>query len=353
MGSVEILLTTHNGGRYLAPLLDSLFEQSCQDFSILAADDASSDSTLSILTNYQHRYPDRIRLFAFREGPVGVCANFSRLMEMANADYVMLCDQDDVWLPNKVALSLERVRANEAANGVATPLLVHTDSVVTSKDHTPLSASFLRYANLCPARDSLACLLVQNVVSGFTILMNRALYERARPIPQEAVMHDWWCALVTAVIGKIVYVDTATALYRQHGDNTVGAKAWNLSFVLRRARIAIASREFEANMSKKIVQAEALLARYERSMSPRFHDVTTTMTQLWGLRPFERFWRLRRVGLTLNGTLRNIALFITVTFHRTGAARRGNEFSPVRPHRTGLRPQAEVEDRGADCGRGN
>jgi glycosyltransferase involved in cell wall biosynthesis len=132
--SIEIALATYNSAPYLRELLDSLFRQTCQDFTILVSDDGSSDATLHIIADYQHRFPGRIRRVGSGERVGGPRANYSRLIDHLTADYVLFCDHDDVWLPSKVALSLAHMQSLEARHGSSTPLLVHTDLVVVGPD---------------------------------------------------------------------------------------------------------------------------------------------------------------------------------------------------------------------------
>jgi glycosyltransferase involved in cell wall biosynthesis len=313
MPSLEILLATCCGERYLPELLDSLFRQSYQDFVVLIADDGSTDSTLRIAEDYATRYPGRIRLLDF-DGPAGSPgANFARLLDRATADYVMFCDQDDVWLPNKIALSLEHMRQMEAGHGSEKPLLVHTNLIVAGPALEPVCPSFWQHSKIEPARNNLGQLLMQNVVVGCTILMNRAMYERARPIPPNMRMHDWWCALVASAFGAISCIEEPTILYRQHTGNVCGAPKWDMRYILSRAWKTFGTVEIQFGLTLKSIQAEALISQYGATMTPAQRDVIRTVAELWSRPRLQRFWSLLRRGLIMNSFVRNIALFITVT----------------------------------------
>lgn len=147
----------------------------------------------------------------------------------------MFCDHDDVWKPRKVEMTVRRMMELEQANGQDIPLLVHTDLVVADENLKVLSDSMFRSQNLNRKGNRLNNLLVQNNVTGCTMMVNKALVDMVGPAPKHAVMHDWWMALIAACFGKIGFVRQATILYRQHHANEVGAKnARSLSYNARR-----------------------------------------------------------------------------------------------------------------------
>ena len=231
---------------------------------LLVRDDRSSDGTLPLLRRLASRESGRIVILndLAREGKrgqapfvrstlravpangacplfprLGACRTFGELLEDSDADYMALCDQDDVWLPGRIAKPLERVRAVEREQGAATPILAHTDLAVVDENLDTIAPSFWAYRHLDPYRGSeLNRLLVQNVVTGCTTIINRALARLACPIPESVPMHDWWLALVASAFGRIETVPEATVLYRQHGNNSVGAICHDWRYVLRLTR---------------------------------------------------------------------------------------------------------------------
>lgn len=319
MPSLEILLATYNSARYLPEQLDSLLAQTFSDFTILVADDGSKDNTSLILSQYQQRFPGRIRILEFGSNAGGASANFSRLLDRCTAEYIMFCDHDDVWLPNKVALSLDRMRSMESERGKELPLLVHTDLVVVGPGLERLNSSFWRFAKIDPARDTLGQLLIQNVVTGCTMLMNRALCERARPIPVQAVMHDYWCALVAALSGHIEYIEEGTILYRQHGSNLFGAVEWSVPNIVRRTKQTLFSDKILSGVVGKSLQAGILLARYGDAMTDKQRKAAAALACLWSKPRLARFFGLLRRGVVVNGFLRNAALFVTVTGRKSNS----------------------------------
>ncbi len=295
-GSVEVLLTTYNGERYLRAQLDSLLAQTLDGFTIVAADDGSSDSTLVILAAYARAHPKRLRVLA-PSNRLGASANFGRLIDAASADYLFFCDQDDVWLPEKMSKSLDCIAQLSERSAPGTPLLVHTDLVVVDERLKVLGPSYFHYVGSNPARNSLAALLLGNVVTGCTIVVNRALFELARPVPQGASMFDHWLALVAAGLGRIAFLNQPTILYRQHGANLIGAdKTGTASLAKRFYRIVIGNRTLTV-LARYSRNAELMLARYGDRVAARDRARLLAMACLWSQSRWRRLPSLYRVGL--------------------------------------------------------
>lgn len=234
---VDVLLATYNGSKYLADQLDSILAQTHQDFRILVSDDGSSDSTLAILQQYRARLGERLVIVLNPFPGRGVVRNFENLMAASLADgvaqWAVFSDQDDVWLPEKIASSLAEMLRIEGGDGGHVPCLVHSDLTVVDENLAVLSRSFAQYQQMEPATCSPLSLLSVNQVTGCTMMVNRALLKMALPLPATAIMHDWWCGLVSGS-GRRSFLATPLILYRQHGANQVGAKDRGLKTRLRR-----------------------------------------------------------------------------------------------------------------------
>ncbi|MCL2884649.1 MAG: glycosyltransferase, partial [Oscillospiraceae bacterium] len=142
---IDILLATYNGQAFLPAQLDSLLHQTYQDFLIHIRDDGSADATLQIIEQYKTNYPGKISVL---ENPIpsgSAKSNFFHLLNEADmsGDYFLLCDQDDVWNPDKVELTLREMTKLEATYGTQTPLLIHTDLAVVDQSLRPLARSFV------------------------------------------------------------------------------------------------------------------------------------------------------------------------------------------------------------------
>lgn len=276
--SVDILLATFNGEKHLTEQLRSLFDQSCQTFNLLIRDDGSTDGTLGIIESFTRNYPGRISLFTdgLRLGPK---ASFSALMQLSTAPYAMFCDQDDIWMTEKIALSLKQMQKLEQNAPLNAPLLVHSDLIVMDEKGAVLSPSFWKYANLTPYT-SVNRLLTQNVVTGCAVIMNRALCKLAAPVPDSAFMHDWWVALVASLRGQIAAIPEPTIYYRQHTQNAVGAKKFGSLKHIR-------ERLFHLNQDDGVKRQQALhlLERYGSSLTQTearmLNDYTSLKKQSW------------------------------------------------------------------------
>ncbi len=306
--TVQILLATCNGGRYLAAQLDSIFAQTWNDWQLLVRDDGSVDNTPDILADYRQRYPDKMVMLAADGIRLGACANFARLMAAADADYLLFCDQDDVWLPGKIARTMETMRALERESGAAKPLLVHTDLAVTDASLTVVRPSLWRYQHTRPEYGScLNRLVVQNYATGCTLMFNRAARDVALPLPLEAQMHDWWLALVAAAFGRVGYLAEPLVLYRQHGLNDVGAQGFTPGNLLKRCRQWGETRAMLCRIQR---QAGAFLERYHGRLTPAQREMLGTYSRLDSYNGLRRRWYLLKYRFFYSGLLRNLGRLI-------------------------------------------
>ena len=176
--TVTILLATYNGARHLPAQLDSLLSQTFTGWRLLVRDDGSTDATPAILADYSARFPDRITVLPDDGHRLGPSANFAALMAAADADYLMFCDQDDVWLPEKIGRTMAAMRDLEARHGRDLPLLVHTDLTVTDGQLATVAPSLWRYQHTDPALSGrLNRVLVQNYATGCTLLSDPTVIE--------------------------------------------------------------------------------------------------------------------------------------------------------------------------------
>lgn len=295
---VDVLLATYNGERFLPELLDSLAAQSHDRIRVIVGDDGSGDRTAQIVRQYHNRF----RSLEFHDFAAaadhGPRANFSRLMAKARAPYVMFCDQDDVWLSDKVELTLRKMLSLEAEQGVDRPILVHTDLRVVDETLATLSDSMWHSQKIRPDLASPRKLLVENSVTGCTVMINRALLTLVGAVPDRAILHDWWTALTAACFGTIAHLDDRTILYRQHQGNSVGAKRWSVGTVCAQFIDAVAGDAAARSVQKTIDQAAAFLARYGEAMSPGQRRLVKTYAEIKAKPSLSRKAFLIRSGLT-------------------------------------------------------
>jgi len=231
----DILLATYNGSAYLPELLASLDAQSNQNWRLIARDDGSTDSTVEQLRNWGSAHGDRFVLIEDGRKNLGSMLNFGALFDRSDADYFMPCDQDDFWISDKVERLSSRLKSLEARQGKNTPLIVHSDLIVVDINLNPIAESFWKYQRirLPPEKNPWKLATLQNSVTGCAMIGNRALLDFALPIPVDAMMHDWWFALVAALFGDIKGETVPTVRYRQHETNTLGARDLSTRELLR------------------------------------------------------------------------------------------------------------------------
>jgi glycosyltransferase involved in cell wall biosynthesis len=222
--AISICMATYNGEPFLRQQLDSILVQSNQDWRLLVRDDGSDDDTVPIVEDYASRLPDKIRLIKDNGIRLGASLNFGKLLEYADTEYIMFSDQDDVWLPNKIDLTLNAMKATERIYPDK-PILVHTDLQVMDSELNTIANSLWSYQKLFPeAGDDLNRIMACNIVTGCTVMINERAKAVSVPVPCEAIMYDWWLALNVCRHGKIIYVSIPSILYRQHSKNRLGAQ---------------------------------------------------------------------------------------------------------------------------------
>lgn len=309
---IDVLLATYQGARFVEAQIDSVLAQGYSHVRLLIRDDGSTDETPAILARYAAQSPQTIRIIE-GGGNLGPSGNFSALLQRAEAPYVMLCDQDNVWLPGRIDGLLHRMKQLEATLGSNRPILVHTDLTVTDEDLRRLCSSFWTYQHLDPQRGStLNRLLIQNVVTGCAVMANRALVQKAGPIPPEAVMHDWWLALVAAAFGQLDGLPEAGILFRQHGTNQIGAVRWDLPHVIRKAVTFWDGRLVAKGMQQTQRQARALQNRFASDFTPAQRELVEAYIALGQESFLRRRCLLLRHGFYRTGWLRNLSLLAHV-----------------------------------------
>lgn len=243
---INILLSTYNGERYLAQQLDSIIAQTYMDWKLYVRDDGSTDDTLRILEQYS-KQDKRIAIMP-DSGNVGARRSFERLLtQYDKADYFAFSDQDDVWLPDKLELSMKVMKEAEMAHP-DTPVIVHTDLQVVDEQLQLIAPSFWRYGGIVPGilDVNIHYLAICNSVTGCTMLMNKAARQVALPFNPDVFMHDAWIAIaVLAAGGKVLPIPQPSILYRQHTDNVCGAQHYRFRLTNLREKKRLALRSYQ------------------------------------------------------------------------------------------------------------
>ena len=295
-----ILLAVYNGAAHIACQLESILSQDHTHWELFIRDDGSSDGSQKVLQAYADRDP---RIFLIRDNSekLGASGNFSLLMEKAagsSGRYFAFSDQDDVWRPEKLSAQIKLMCRMEEKYP-ATPVLVHSDMEVVSENLAPIALSFMKYQGIRHIEsDPLRILLIQNFVTGCTVMINRRLLEIALPVPQSALMHDWWLALCAACMGRIRFIDKPLVRYLQHGNNAVGAKPVLLFLHPGKTSWRDAWLSGLANLRQSVCQARSLvnhIKKHHRSDETLF--LVETYASLPAAPPLTRVMTVLQQGI--------------------------------------------------------
>lgn len=296
---VDILLSTYNGSRYVEALIESVMKQTYPHIRLLVRDDGSSDGTPQILTRYAQRYPDRIRRVCDGRGNLGVTNSMLALLKQSSADYVIFCDQDDVWFADKTESLLRAIRRKEAQSP-RLPMLVHCDAYTTDAelrpvDEDPRKALMSYQSGRDKRRTSFTNLLFCNPVQGASMICNRALCRELEPllsgrIPKDLI-YDSLIASVCAIRGKIFYLPRPLMNYRQHAANLVGAKRTSLLHMSRYQGKELDAVKTANNLIVNRTKCMVLKKYYRKQLSERQKEILTHV--LATPNRWSNFFRLR------------------------------------------------------------
>lgn len=219
----DILLSTYNGAAFLDELMQSLYDQTDMNWELLIRDDGSTDDTRSLLNGYREKDKGRINIIEDGKKHLGPKRSFELLLQKSEADYVMFCDQDDFWLPDKINNTLAKMKELER-HYPDVPAMIFSDLTVVDKMLREIHTSFWKFIKVDPENVyNIYRLLINNPVVGCTVMINKKVKSLVLPFPEQAVMHDWWIALNVAQKGVIDYLSQPTILYRLHEKNSIGA----------------------------------------------------------------------------------------------------------------------------------
>lgn len=252
MQSITVLMATYNGEKFLRTQLDSILNQVLpQDFrlKIIVRDDGSTDETLDILKEYCDNYKDTVNYYAGEN--VRTARSFWHLLKNCpESDYYAFSDQDDFWYPDKLARAVKMLQAESEQD---IPLLYSSNVMVADGELNPSVP--LNSGNI---HTDLAHVLIYNVSTGCTIVFNKAAHDEFVKYDMNqnmAIIHDRLCDLITVLFGKIIYDSEPSMLYRQHGNNVVGAQSSRglKSFIRRVKRFVKSRNRFRSECAKLLL----------------------------------------------------------------------------------------------------
>jgi hypothetical protein len=227
------------------------------------------------LARYQARHPASFHVLDTPSENLGASASFTCLIKyvLDNKDrleleraYMMFCDQDDIWIEKKIAVEMEQMLKREKVRGDI-PILIHSDLSVVSEAGEEIAQSFIEYQGLVIHRNKFPQLVLCNLVTGCTAMLNEALAVRSLPMDEKTIMHDWWVALVASAFGEIVFLSEPLVKYRQHDSNVIGAREYVKPKPLGDSLIKkLFGRSPDPHLHEVAIQADAFSGVYSQDL---------------------------------------------------------------------------------------
>lgn len=302
---IAILLSTYNGEEFIHEQIDSLFSQNIDNIDVIVRDDKSMDGTVKILKSYKSLN------ILDSDKNLGVIGSFEKLLKSAvdynKYDYYMFCDQDDIWEYNKIERTLIKMQELEKRYGFDIPILVHTDLTVVNDQLEMISESMWDYNNIEPSENSFNKLLVQNTVTGCTMMINKKLAVISLPFPSGIIMHDWWFALISSKFGRIEYINDATIKYRQHTLNEIGAKRFGFGYIMS----SIFNLK-KIDVVKYFLQADAFLKKYEKDLDVKSKVLLNDFISIQRLPLYKKIINILRYKFFKQNFIRTIGWILKV-----------------------------------------
>ncbi|TDS13696.1 glycosyltransferase family 2 protein [Sphingobacterium paludis] len=212
MNEISVALCTYNGGRYLRKQLVSIVNQSYPVSEIIIVDDCSSDDTISVIEEFMAKYKF-IKLYV-NERNMGSNQSFRKAISLTNNDFIALCDQDDIWMTSKLESQIKEMCK---IPDFSTPTVIFHDSLVIDSHDNVIAPSFLKIRGLRPTAVTFRSILLNNIVTGCTCLINRGMKDAVlKSNMDRIIMHDYLIALIAYGFGKAIYLDEKLMSYRSH-----------------------------------------------------------------------------------------------------------------------------------------
>lgn len=309
---IAILMATYNGENYLKEQIESILNQTYKNFTLFIRDDNSTDDTKKIIQEYHDKYPTKIVEVIDGQKAGGACKNFMILLKyvynLKEYDLFMFSDQDDIWLENKVYLTIEKY--NEQKNKDI-PILVHTDLLVVDNNLNLIDNSFINYSNLNYKKNKFNNYLIQNNVTGCTTLVNRQLVELIKFKSYNSIcMHDWYFALIASAFGKVVFIDKPTIKYRQHANNVLGAKKIKgISGIYNKL---VKNNTIENDLKKVLNQAQFFKKVYYKNLNNKNKKILSDFCELKKSNKLKKFALIIKNSFYKHGLIRILGEFIYI-----------------------------------------
>ena len=230
---VNILVATYNGEKYLEELLESLLKQTYTNTAIYVLDDGSTDESLEVTKRY---VPKGIHIIENHRN-LGYPYSFFKLLQQCDpADYYCLCDQDDVWYPEKVANSIAKLEAMDSDR---------IKLCFSAFEYCDSNLKHIRNSDVPPDEIPFLKTFFQCYLWGFTVAFDEKFRQQfLAKLPQKTKDEDYWFQMMAAAFGELIYCPTISATHRRHGDNHSTDPTNFIQFQLWRIRYFLKENQF-------------------------------------------------------------------------------------------------------------
>lgn len=267
--SVDILLPTYNGEKYIKDQIESILNQSHSNLKLIIRDDGSKDNTIDIIKDFRSK-DDRVILIEDHDGNLGLVKSIEKLLTISDAEIVFFSDQDDYWMRNKIELFIQHYDTPEL------PVLIHSNCYVTDSELN-IKGSFLQNIS---GNKGLKDSLFNYFVQGSSSMINKKLKDYLLPFPDDVYVHDRYFHIISEIVGKRIYMNTPTMYYRQHGGNLIGSGS-----LLQKIKRNLKLKDFYLIEDKKLME----------KISEKFPD--NQLLQIYNLVTSDKISRFKKLRL--------------------------------------------------------
>ena len=308
---ITIIMAVYNGQEYIREQLESLKDQTYTEWRLVIRADRSSDKTAEIVKKFSDEVEQEV-IFKVNEKPSGSAKNnFALLINDAKeSDYVMFCDQDDIWKKDKIEITFNKMKQAEERYGRDFPLLVHGDVEVIDENGNINADSMFEMSHI-NADSKLPQILIQNHVTGCTMMCNKKLIAGISEYASSEyiIMHDYLSALYASVFGKIEVIKKPLLSYRQHSGNSVGAKNNNNPVYLLK-RLANGRKSYKEAMETSRNQVKFFVEIYREELAAekycKEYELMSGYASLGSRAKLYRIMFYKKNHIWKNGTIRKI-----------------------------------------------
>jgi glycosyltransferase involved in cell wall biosynthesis len=214
-------MAAYNGEKYIYTQLESIVKQLSENDEVVISDDSSTDKTVDIIKSFNDK---RIRLLKHIQvrNPI---YNFENSLKHARGDIIVLSDQDNIWLENRVNTIRKHFFQKESP--INTLIL---DGFIVNENENVLSNSILEEIRY---RKGIIRNILRNTYMGCTMAFSRDLLKVALPFPKNLPMHDIWLGILSEIYGEVDLSEEKTLEFRVHPLNASLKDLANISFLQR------------------------------------------------------------------------------------------------------------------------